>query len=143
MKATRWAAAPLAVLLASCASEIVNNANNQCANLPWHGYPIDGTPRAPHSLRRSPGEQWNVKNGQIVGVGGSCMDVEGSNALDGARVIGVTCNGSPSQNWTVANGHIVGIGGKCLDVAGGGMSDFVPLIINSCSGSPSQQWSLH
>jgi hypothetical protein len=71
------------------------------------------------------------------------MDVEGSNALDGARVIGVTCNGSPSQNWTAANGRIVGIGGKCLDVAGGGMRDFVPLVINSCSGSPSQQWSLH
>ena len=71
------------------------------------------------------------------------MDVEGSNAADGARVIGVRCNGSPSQNWTVTHGQIVGVGGKCLDVAGGGASDFVPLVIASCSGAPSQQWSLH
>ena len=143
MPAYRWAAAPLAALLASCASQIVNNSNNQCANLPWHGYPIDGTPvrMIPCVGRR--GEQWNVKDGQIIGVGGSCMDVEGGNAADGARVIGVTCNGSPSQNWTAANGRIVGIGGKCLDVAGGGMQDFVPLIIASCSEAPSQQWSLH
>jgi hypothetical protein len=143
MKAYRWAAAPLAVLLASCAGQIVNDSTNQCVNLPWHGYPIDGTPvlLIPCVGRR--GEQWSVKNGQIVGVGGSCMDVQGSNAADGARVIGVSCSGSPSQNWTAANGRIVGIGGKCLDIAGGGTSNFVPLVIASCSGAPSQQWSLH
>jgi alpha-L-fucosidase 2 len=143
MKVCRWAAAPLVVLLASCASEIVNNSNGQCANLPWHGFPIDGTPvRIAPCVGRA-GEQWNVKNGQMVGVGGSCMDVEGSNAVDGAPVIGVTCNSSPSQNWTAASGGIVGIGGKCLDVAGGGTSSNAPLIIASCSGAPTQQWSLH
>ncbi len=143
MKTSRLLAASAALLLTACASQIVNNATNQCANLPWHGYPIDGTPvrLIPCVGRR--GEAWNVKNGQIVGVGGSCMDVEGSNALDGARVIGVTCNGSPSQNWTLANGQITGVGGKCLDVAGGGQSYAVPLSIASCSGAPSQQWSVH
>jgi Ricin-type beta-trefoil lectin domain len=143
MKTSRLLAASAALLLTACASQIVNNANNQCANLPWHGYPIDGTPVRLIPCIGRPGEAWNVKNGQIVGVGGSCMDVEGSNALDGARVIGVTCNGSPSQNWTLANGQITGVGGKCLDVAGGGQSDFVPLVIASCSGAPSQQWSVH
>jgi Ricin-type beta-trefoil lectin domain len=143
MNAYRWAAACLTVLLASCASEIVNNSNGQCANLPWHGYPIDGTVVRLIPCVGRPGEQWNVKNGQIIGVGGSCMDVEGSNALAGARVVGVSCNGGPSQNWTAANGRIVGVGSMCLDVAGGGTQDFVPLIITSCNGAPSQQWSLH
>ena len=143
MKARLWGAAGAVLSLVACTSQIVNNANNQCANLPWHGYPIDGTPLRLIPCVGRPGEAWNVKNGQITGVGGSCMDVQGSNALDGARVIGVTCNGSPSQNWTVANGQITGVGGKCLDVAGGGESDFVPLIITSCSGAPSQQWSVH
>ena len=106
MKIYRWAVWPLMILSASCASEIVNSANGQCANLPWHGYPIDGTPVRLIPCVGRPGEQWNVKNGQIVGVGGSCMDVEGSNALDGARVLGVACNGSPSQRWTPANGQI-------------------------------------
>jgi hypothetical protein len=143
MKGHFFSPVAAALLLSACASAIVNNANNQCANLPWHGYPIDGTPVRLIPCIGRPGEAWNVKNGQIVGVGGSCMDVEGSNALDGARVIGVTCNGSLSQNWTLANGQITGVGGKCLDVAGGGQSDFVPLVIATCSGAPTQRWSVH
>jgi Ricin-type beta-trefoil lectin domain len=140
---SRLLAGLLLLCLASCSSQIVNNYSNECVNLPWHGYPMDGTPvRLLQCIGRQ-GEQWNVKNGQITGVGGSCLDVEGSAPLDGARVIGVTCNGSPSQNWSVADGHIVGIGGKCLDVASGGAGDFVPLIIMTCSGAPSQQWSVH
>jgi hypothetical protein len=134
---------PTMLLLAACASQIVNTSNGQCANLPWHGYPIDGTPVRMIPCVGRPGESWNVKNGQIIGVGGSCMDVEGSNALDGARVISVGCNGSPSQQWSVRGNEIVGVGGKCLDVAGGGERDFVPLIIASCSGAPSQQWTIH
>lgn len=143
MKACRLVAVPLAWVLASCASQIVNSSNNQCANLPWHGYPVDGTAVRMIPCVGRPGEQWNLKNGQIVGVGGSCLDVEGSSPLDGARVIGVSCNGSPSQQWSAANGRIVGIGGKCLDVADGGTHDFVPLIISACRDAPSQQWSLH
>jgi hypothetical protein len=143
MKARLLSVVGSALLLDACASQIVNNASNECANLPWHGYPIDGTPVRLIPCIGRPGEAWNVKNGQITGVGGSCMDVEGSNPLDGARVIGVSCNGSPSQNWTVANGQITGVGGKCLDVAGGGQSGSPPLVIASCNGAPSQQWSVH
>lgn len=143
MRARLWIVAPAALLLAACASQIVNNFNNQCANLPWHGYPIDGTVVRLIPCIGRPGEAWNVKNGQIIGVGGSCMDVQGSNALDGARVISVGCNGSPSQQWSLRGSQIVGVGGKCLDVADGGERDFVPLIIDTCSGTPSQQWSIH
>lgn len=141
MSASRLLLGSLTFLLASCSTQIVNNYSHQCANLPWHGYPIDGTPVRLLACIGRQGEQWNIKKGQIIGVGGSCLDVEGSTALDGARVLGVTCNGSPSQNWNIANGQIIGIGGKCLDVAGGATSDFVPLIIMSCSGAPSQQWT--
>jgi len=34
MKTRLLSAVPAALLLAGCASEIVNNSNNQCANLP-------------------------------------------------------------------------------------------------------------
>jgi hypothetical protein len=134
---------PLALSLAACATALVNNASGQCANLPWHRYPIDGTRIRLIPCVGRPGENWSVKNGQIVGVGGSCMDLEGSTAADGARVISVGCNGSPSQQWSIRGSEIVGVGGKCLDVAGGGESNFVPLVISSCSGAPSQSWSLH
>jgi hypothetical protein len=143
MKAPNLILASLALSLAACASQIVNNVAGQCANLPWHGYPIDGTPVRLIPCVGRPGENWNLKNGEIIGVGGSCMDVEGSNAVDGARVISVGCNGSPSQQWSLRGSEIVGVGGKCLDVAGGGESDFVPLVIDSCRGAPSQSWSIH
>src|SRR6202012_936132 len=80
MKARLMVVVPAALLLAACASEIVNNSNGQCANLPWHGYPVDGTVVRIIPCIGRPGEGWNLKNGQIIGVGGSCMDVQGSNA---------------------------------------------------------------
>jgi hypothetical protein len=135
--------APAVLSLAACASSIVNNAANECANLPWHGFPMDGTTVRLIPCIGRPGEAWNLKNGQIIGVGGSCMDVQGSNALQGAHVISVGCNGSPSQQWYLKGTQIVGVGGMCLDVAGGEESGSPPLVINPCSGAPTQQWSIH
>ena len=85
----------------SCASGslLVAANTNECVLVPWHGYPIDGTQVR---LRQCIGKQqqyWNVANGQITGIGGSCLDVSGAQPVDGARVIYVACNGSPSQHW--------------------------------------------
>lgn len=138
-------AVALAVMLAACASGnmLVVANTNECVLVPWHGYPIDGTQVR---LRQCVGKQnqyWNIANGQITGVGGSCLDVMGSAPVDGARVIYVRCNGSPSQQWSLANGQVVGIGGKCLDSLGGTEEEAVPLVITSCTGSPSQRWQVH
>ena len=135
----------LAVMLSACASGnmLVVANTNECMLVPWHGYPIDGTQVR---LRQCVGKQqqyWNLANGQITGIGGSCLDVMGSAPVNGARVITVGCNGSPSQHWTLANGQVVGIGGKCLDSLGGTEEEGVPLMIMTCNGSPSQQWQVH
>jgi Ricin-type beta-trefoil lectin domain len=131
--------------LTACASgNLVVSANsNECMLVPWHGYPIDGTQVR---LRQCIGKQnqyWKVANGQISGIGGSCLDVNGAAPVAGARVIYVACNGGPSQHWTYSNGQIVGIGGMCLQSLGGTEIDGVPLIIANCNGSPPQQWQLH
>jgi hypothetical protein len=122
-----YLAALAILLLPGCANtnQLVSGNTNECVNVPWHGSHIDGT------------------HGQVIGVGGACLDVQGGAATDGAGVIFVTCNGSPSQHWNVTNGQIVGIGGKCLDITDGNPSDRAPLIIAPCTGSPSQQWSVH
>jgi Ricin-type beta-trefoil lectin domain len=135
----------LTVMLSACASGnmLVVANTNECMLVPWHGYPVDGTQVR---LRQCIGKQqqyWSLANGQITGIGGSCLDVQGSAPVDGARVITVGCNGSPSQHWTLANGQMVGIGGKCLDSLAGTEEDGVPLIITSCTSSPSQQWQVH
>ena len=134
----------LAALAACASSNMLVAANtNECVNVPWHGYQIDGTQVGLLYCRGHRNQYWNIANGQITGVGGSCLDVQGSSPVDGAPVIYVTCNGSPSQHWTVENGQVVGIGGKCLDIEGSNKNDRAPLIIAACTGAPSQQWEVH
>ena len=139
----------LALALTGCASGnlLVNSSTNECMNVPYHGYPQDGTPVRLLQCMGRENQYWSfTKTGQITGVGGSCLDVQGSEPVDGASIVFVTCNGRPSQNWTSSNplgGQIVGMGGKCIDVAGGNPADYAPLVLVPCNGSVSQQWSLH
>jgi hypothetical protein len=129
----------------SCAggSLLVAANTNECVLVPWHGYQIDGTQVRLRQCVGKGQQYWNIANGQITGIGGSCLDVSGGAPVDGARVIYVTCNGSPSQHWIYANGQITGIGGKCLDSLGETDAEGVPLIITSCTGAPTQQWQVH
>ncbi len=132
--------------LAACAStrQVTSGDTNQCLNVERHGYTTPGTP-----LRMKPcdpwqNQQWSFhKDGQVTGVDGMCVDVQGNQATEGAAVIYVPCNGSPSQRWTVNGAQLIGIGGKCLDITGGGPATGAPLIVAACNGAPSQQWQLH
>ena len=134
----------LFLLCASCSTnELVVGNTNECINVPWHGYPINGTQVRLLQCYDNPQQQWYFQNGAITGIGGLCLDVLGGQPENGAHIIAVQCNGAPSQQWTYANGQIVGIGGKCIDVANGALFDRVPLIIAPCAPSPSQQWSMH
>jgi hypothetical protein len=132
--------------LSSCATshQITSGGTNQCINVENHGYPVAGTPLKMKPCDPWQNQQWTSNNGQLTGVAGFCVDVQGSAAVDGAAVIYVPCNGAPSQNWTVANGTIVGIGGKCIDISGSdGPVNGAPLVLASCNGGSTQQWVLH
>jgi len=143
-------ALPLVLLLASsvggCAttSQITSGNTNMCMNVVNHGSPEPGAPVIVRGCDPWQNQQWSFNgNGPITGVGGFCLDVQGSAPNNGAAVIYTPCSGSPSQNWVAANGAIMGIGGKCLDIGGGDPAERAPLIINACNGSPSQQWISH
>ena len=128
---------------AAPASQLTSANTGECVNVPWHGYPIDGT--RVHVLQCDSGrqnQQWVLQHGQIVGVGGSCLDVQDGASTDGTAVIFVACNGRPGQSWSVIDGKIVGIGGKCLDISGGHAADHATLIVATCAGTPSQQWTV-
>jgi Ricin-type beta-trefoil lectin domain len=135
----------LVVALVACttSSVLVPGNSNECMVLPEHGYVADGTQVRILHCHGAANQQWNFTNGQITGIGGSCLDVQGGAANDGARVIAVNCSGAPSQQWNISNGRVVGIGGKCLDVLEGNLFDRAPLIISTCTGAPSQQWAMH
>ena len=124
--------------------QLTSGSTNMCMNVVNHGYPEPGAPVIMKACDPWRNQQWSFNGaGQIVGVGGFCVDVMGSAPNDGARVIYTPCSGAPSQNWRANNGTIVGIGGKCLDIEGGSPAQGAPLIINSCNGSPSQLWISH
>ena len=136
----------LVVSNTGCATtqQITSGNSNMCINVVNHGYPEPGAPVIMKGCDPWKNQQWSFSgNGQITGVGGFCIDVQGSAPNNGAAVIYTPCSGSPSQNWTARNGTIVGIGGKCLDIGGGDPAQGAPLIINDCNGSPSQLWVSH
>jgi hypothetical protein len=145
-----FAPALLALLfwgISGCAtsSQITSGNTNMCMNVVNHGSPEPGARMNMKVCDPWRNQQWSFNgHGQITGVGGFCVDVQGSAPNDGAAVIYTPCSGSPSQNWAAGgNGTIVGIGGKCLDIGGGNPSQGAPLVINTCNGSPSQVWVSH
>jgi Ricin-type beta-trefoil lectin domain len=135
----------VAACLSSCliSRQISSGNTNQCMNVEWHGYPVAGTPLRVKPCDPWRNQQWVLNNGQITGVGGFCVDVQGSAAAEGAPVLYVPCDGRPSQQWTAVNNQILGIGGLCMDVGGGVPNHWPPLIIATCTGSPTQVWLLH
>jgi hypothetical protein len=136
----------LTLMAAGCATsqQITSGNSNMCMNVVNHGSPQPGAPVIMKVCDPWRNQQWSFSgSGQITGVGGFCLDVQGSAPIDGARIIYTPCSGAPGQNWTAGNGTIIGIGGKVLDYGGGSPEQGTPLVINTCNGSPGQQWVSH
>nr|WP_268249689.1 PQQ-dependent sugar dehydrogenase [Streptomyces chromofuscus] len=79
-------------------------------------------------------------SGEVKGVNGKCLDVDGGQTADGTEIQLWTCNGSAAQRWTVADGTFKALG-KCLDVSGGGSADGTRIQLWTCNGTGAQQWS--
>jgi hypothetical protein len=132
--------------LTACATtrQVSSGNTEQCLNVEWHGYPVAGTPLKVKPCDPWRNQQWFFnRDGSITGVGGFCVDVQGSQAAEGTQVIYVPCNGSPSQRWIVNGTQLVGVAGKCVDISGGEPDTLAPLVMAACNGSPTQQWLLH
>ena len=150
MKHLTFSAMVLLVLvcwgLSACATarQVTSGNTNQCLNVENHGYPVAGTPLKVKPCDPWRNQQWQFNgDGSITGVGGFCVDVQGSVATVRAAVIYVPCVGSPSQKWTVNGTQLVAIGGLCVDISGGEPATLAPLVLAACNGSPTQQWLLH
>jgi hypothetical protein len=48
-----------------------------------------------------PSQQWALSNGQITGIGGKCIDVQGGGTADTTPLIITMCSPSPSQQWSL------------------------------------------
>lgn len=75
------------------AAQLVGGASGSCVNLPEHGGTApDGTPVRLFQCH---------SNGQIIGIGGKCLDVSGGGTADTTPLIIAPCSASPSQQWSV------------------------------------------
>jgi hypothetical protein len=136
----------LSIFAAGCntSRQFTSGATNMCINVVNHGSPEPGALVIMKVCDPWQNQRWSFSGkGQITGVGGFCLDVQGAAPTPGAAVIYTPCSGAPSQNWTASNGTIVGIGGNCLDIGGGNPAQGASLVINACNASFSQQWVSH
>jgi beta-glucanase (GH16 family) len=79
--------------------------------------------------------------GQITGIGGKCVDVQGANTANGTQVQLYTCNGTGAQQWTVGSDGTLRALGKCMDVAGAGTASGTRVQLYDCNGTGAQQWT--
>ncbi|GGL62070.1 glycosyl hydrolase [Streptomyces anthocyanicus] len=80
------------------------------------------------------------RSGEVKGVGGKCLDVDGAQTADGTGVQIWTCNGTGAQNWTLTDDGSFTALNKCLDVSGGGTADGTRIQLWTCNGSGAQKW---
>ncbi|CAM5700743.1 lectin [Streptomyces griseomycini] len=81
------------------------------------------------------------RSGEVKGVNGKCLDVDGAQTADGTKVQLWTCNGTGAQKWTVGADGTLRALGKCLDVSGGGSADGTKVQLWTCNGTGAQQWA--
>ncbi|MFE5709577.1 ricin-type beta-trefoil lectin domain protein [Streptomyces sp. NPDC056501] len=93
-------------------------------NVPSHGSRI---------IKLSGGSQ-----GTITGIGDACVDANGTNPQNGARVTLYTCNGETNQRWT-RQGDTFRTNGKCLTATGTANNSAVRL--NNCTNTAGQKWT--
>nr|WP_238419726.1 lectin [Streptomyces taklimakanensis] len=116
--------------------------------------PLDGGPSGSTSLhlvfKGGSGSLFDVdefafttsaRSGEVRGVNGKCLDVDGGGTADGTRVQLWSCNGTGAQQWTLPGDGTLRALGKCLDVSGGGTADGTRVQLWSCNGTGAQRWA--
>ncbi|MBB4901202.1 lectin [Streptomyces griseomycini] len=92
-------------------------------------------------IKQGDGQQPSPRSGEVKGVNGKCLDVDGAQTADGTKVQLWTCNGTGAQKWTVGADGTLRALGKCLDVSGGGSADGTKVQLWTCNGTGAQQWA--
>ncbi|MGB3430020.1 MAG: lectin [Burkholderiaceae bacterium] len=109
--------------------------------LDMQGGAIQGTPAILFPCHNSNNQRFNwTPRGELI-VANMCLDVEGGNSANGARVIAWPCSGGRNQQWFVNGSQIQSQqSGKCLDVAGNNIRSGASVILFDCHGGQNQRW---
>jgi hypothetical protein len=104
--------------------------------------PVLSASTAPTRPGPSPSGPARVRRGEVVGVGHTCLDVDGGVAKDGNRVQVWECNGTRAQLWTFDLDGTVRVIGYCLQAGNGSTSAGVRVEISPCRANLAQQWRI-
>ena len=88
---------------------------------------------------------FDAEAGEIKGLGGRCIDVQGGISTNGSPVQLYACHHGENQNWKLTDaGEIRIFSSKCLDIRGGQPqpSPGTPVQIYDCHDGPNQHWDL-
>ncbi|MEU3509813.1 ThuA domain-containing protein [Streptomyces longwoodensis] len=92
-------------------------------------------------IKQGGGQQPGPRSGEVKGVNGKCLDVDGAQTADGTKVQLWTCNGTGAQKWTLGGDGTLKALDKCLDVSGGGTADGTRIQLWTCNGTGAQKWT--
>lgn len=79
--------------------------------------------------------------GQIVGIGGKCIDNANNKALANNTIRLWACSGSASK-WTWTGDGTIRTLGYCLSTKGSGRTSGTLAVLNKCTGAAGQKWAL-
>jgi hypothetical protein len=79
----------------------------------------------------------------ISSLNDKCIDVPGSNFVDGAQLQMWGCNNTDAQKWTFTGGTLTSQNNKCMDVAAGSTANGAAVRLYTCNGTGAQQFVLN
>ncbi|GAA3287050.1 ricin-type beta-trefoil lectin domain protein [Dactylosporangium vinaceum] len=106
------------------------NANQRTVTVTTAALPLN----AQHTVTLAGSATANPTAGEVVGVGGLCLDVRGGSATDGTALQMYGCNHTAAQTFAYGADNTLRVLGKCV-TAGAAVT------IATCSGAAAQQWS--
>jgi len=95
---------------------------------------------AAHTVRLTGSAAGNPVSGEMLGVGGLCLEVRGGATGDGTAVQLGTCTHAAAQQVNDGSDATVRVLGKCLQVVGNATGNATPVVIATCSGASGQLW---
>jgi hypothetical protein len=90
----------------------------------------------------TPNQQWSLSNVQVIGLGGTCVDVPGFNFANNQVLQIFGCNGGSNQRWAVTPDGQISNGSFCWDVTGGATANGTRIQLFTCHGGANQRFTL-
>ena len=113
------------------------NANRRTVTVTTAALPVT----APHTISLTGSAAANPAAGEVLGVGGLCLDVRGGGTADGTALQVMTCNHTAAQLASYAPDLSVHVLGKCLQVAGNTTGNGAAVVLATCDRSTGQVWT--